>query len=76
MGSRGKFSGPGSQEGPAKTLIQTVELNDILVGLKPLSCPCAATPAQWPVLFIAPGPELTLDGHRATFAWSVSNDIG
>ena len=26
------------------------------------SCPCAATPTQRPVLFIAPGPELSLDG--------------
>ena len=26
------------------------------------SCPCAATPTQGPVLFIAPGPELALDG--------------
>ena len=26
------------------------------------SCPCAATPTQGLVLFIAPGPELALDG--------------
>ena len=26
------------------------------------SCPCAATPTQGPVLCIAPGPELALDG--------------
>ena len=49
-GCRGKFPGPGSQEGPAKSLIQTEELNNILVGLKP---PLAPNPAQGPLLFIA-----------------------
>ena len=29
------------------------------------SCPCAATHTQGPVLFIAPGPELALDGLAA-----------
>ena len=35
-GIRGKFPGPGSQQGSAKSLIQTGELNNVLVGLKPL----------------------------------------
>ena len=40
-GSRSKFPWPGSKEGPAKSLIQTGELNDILVGLKPSLAPAS-----------------------------------
>ena len=32
------------------------------IGTYKESCPCAANPTQGPVLFIAPGPELALDG--------------
>ena len=42
--------------------MQTGNQNNILVGLNPPSCPCTAAPAQGPVLFIVPGPELALDG--------------
>ena len=40
-GSWGKFPGPGSQEGPAKSLIQKGELNNMLMGLK---LPLASAP--------------------------------
>ena len=60
-GSRGKFPGPGSQEGPGKSLTQTGSCI-YFSGAEAPSCPCTAAPVQGPVLFTAPGRELALDG--------------
>ena len=60
-GGQAKFPGPWSHEGPAK-FDSDGGLNNILMGQKPPFCPCTATHAQGPMSFIAPGPELALDG--------------